>query len=512
MILQHLKDLINNGLLDFESLSHFAREILLLESLHLEKLEPQLKALYASDGRGRKPKDPVKMLSALVLMNLQGEVSFSKWVKTTRTHLVMASLCGFTPEETPGVGTYYDFLDRLEDGPWKKRCVHDIRPSQLEAGPHLRNLKAEKFDEDQEGHKSAQLVEILLNQVEQPNPDDLQNRLQSYFHEIALEPSIKKGLIEPQKLDITGDGSTVVSGAAENGKPACECRKNQIYKCDCPKFYSDRTAQWGYDSYRKVFFFGHRFYQLCSSTNGHDLPLSITIEAANQSDYTLSLKTLDRFLKSCPEFQIHSCTLDAGHDSLAHYKYLQKKGILPVIALNPRTKPQAADKPLSQKGIPLCPAGVEMTFHARNKHQHRQIYHCPAKKKARAKGKSEGSQWTVVTELEKCPWGVLCQPESRLGPLVSISANENPRLFPLIGRGSGQYRKLMNLRSGVERSNAMKKTVYKLQESQFKRSSRFLIKLYLISMIEHATAWLGEDKKTTSLTEKEMLKALLKPG
>ena len=124
-----------------------------------------------------------------------------------------------------------------------------------------------------------------------------------------------------------------------------------------------------------------------------------------------------------------------------------------------------------------------MTYHGRNKHQHRQVYHCPVKKKAR-----DGQGWTIRTELERCPLGVLCQPDSRLGPLVSLSERDNPRLFPAIRRHSAEYRRLMNLRSGVERSNAMKKTVYKLEQTQFKRSSHFLIKLYLIAMIEHATA------------------------
>ena len=499
MIVHHLKE---HGI-TFEQLLPFAKEILLLESLKLATLEPQLKALYAQDGRGRKPKEPLKMLQSLLLMNLQGEVSFTRWVRTTRTNPLMAVLSGFSPQDTPGVGTYYDFLNRLEDGPFKPQCKHYLRPSQRESGKHLRDVKAEKLDSDKEINRTAQLVETLLKQVEQPNPDDLQNRLQSYLKEIALHPSIEKGLIDPKCLDITGDGSTVVSGSAENGKPACQCRQNKIYKCPCPKYYSDRTAQWGYDSYRKVYYFGHRFYQLCTSTSGHDLPLSITIEPANQSDYTLSVKTLDRFLKSSPDFKINRCTLDAGHDSMAHYEYLEAKTILPVIALNPRTKVESVDRTLSNKGIPLCPAGIEMTYHGRDKHKRKHVYHCPAKKKAR-----NGDSWTVVTDIKRCPLGVLCQPDSRLGPLVSVSEADNPRVFPAIRRHSKEYTRLMNLRSGVERSNAMKKTVYKLEGSQFKRSSRFLIKLYLIAMIEHATAWLSEDKKTTGFSEKELLKAL----
>ena len=190
MILHHIKHFISKNEKNCEQLAPFAQEILILESLQLHKLNPQLKALYANDGRGRKPIEPLSMLQSLMMMILQGEVSFTKWVKTTRTNPLIALLCGFSPEHTPGVGTYYDFLNRLEDGPFKKYCQHDKRASQLEAGKHLRNVKAERLDEDKEVNQTAQLVELLLKQVEQPNPDDLQNRLQSYLKEIALTPSV----------------------------------------------------------------------------------------------------------------------------------------------------------------------------------------------------------------------------------------------------------------------------------------------------------------------------------
>ena len=53
----------------------------------------------------------------------------------------------------------------------------------------------------------------------------------------------------------------------------------------------------------------------------------------------------------------------------------------------------------------------------------------------------------------------------------------------------------MNLRSGCERSNSQKKEVYGLGGRPCRSDTHFLVRLYLVSIIEHAKAWLAEDRK-----------------
>jgi hypothetical protein len=53
----------------------------------------------------------------------------------------------------------------------------------------------------------------------------------------------------------------------------------------------------------------------------------------------------------------------------------------------------------------------------------------------------------------------------------------------------------MNLRSGCERSNSAKKEVYGLGDRPCRSDTHFLVRLYLVSIIEHAKAWLAEDRK-----------------
>ena len=83
-----------------------------------------------------------------------------------------------------------------------------------------------------------------------------------------------------------------------------------------------------------------------------------------------------------------------------------------------------------------------------------------------------------------------------MGPAVYVKSTDDPRLYPPIPRGSREYKKLMNLRSGNERSNSQKKEVYGLGNRISRSDTHFLVRLYLVSIIEHAKAWLAEDRKS----------------
>lgn len=45
------------------------------------------------------------------------------------------------------------------------------------------------------------------------------------------------------------DGTSARTGASCYGKLICACRKNRIFKCNCPRKFSDPDASWGWNSY-----------------------------------------------------------------------------------------------------------------------------------------------------------------------------------------------------------------------------------------------------------------------
>src|SRR5690625_3836905 len=99
-----------------------------------------LKNQYSTDPRGRKPRNPCDMLRSYLLMHKLQYTSIDKWVHALKTVPLFAVLSGFEPDSVPGVGTFYDFLNRL----W-------LAPS-----PHLSKAKKKKVKKPRKKGKKNQ--------------------------------------------------------------------------------------------------------------------------------------------------------------------------------------------------------------------------------------------------------------------------------------------------------------------------------------------------------------------
>ena len=92
---------------------------LLLYRIDLDCVSDDLKQLYAPSHRGRPPFDATAMLRAILLMSILRYHSIDKFADELRRQPRLAIIAGFTAFATPAVGTFYLFVDRLEDGPYK---------------------------------------------------------------------------------------------------------------------------------------------------------------------------------------------------------------------------------------------------------------------------------------------------------------------------------------------------------------------------------------------------------
>ncbi|MEW5804947.1 MAG: hypothetical protein AB1847_22915 [bacterium] len=318
-------------------------------------------------------------------------------------------------------------------------------------------------------------MQELLPQTEQPRPDDFRKILEDLLIQVGVIPSIEQGLItDLEHLIVSGDGSILATAASSHGKPTCSCRSESIYDCQHDRIYSSPTATWCYDAYRDCFLFGDRYYHLITHQNGHDFPLMTIMPGGNESDYTLSIKDFDRFLKAGREnnlkMHIDMFCGDGHHDSYAHYEYFAAKQVIPIIPLAQKSKKVIPHLPETQKartdspakvqadspakaqadsdaktqpdspvrldtdGTPLCPAGVKMRHHAYDKKKQTHIYNCPAKRNTHRDGKC-----SYITHLEECPRKQDCAPDSPIGPLVYIKSDADPRLYPPILRESKKF-------------------------------------------------------------------------
>jgi hypothetical protein len=433
--------------------------------------------------------------------------SLPQWAHDLRTHPRLAQIAGFTPFQTPAVGTFYAFIDRLEDGPYAPPCAHRVRLSRLRKGRPRRHLKQEQAqrhaaqarDATQADTVSERLAQELLAAADQPRPHELLTRLEDLLFTCGVLPSAQRGLLgNLQALVLCGDGATLPTGASPHGHPTCACRAQGIFRCEHERFYTDATATWGYDAYRDTFFFGHHYFQHCVVTPDHTLPVHIGIAPAHVTDFTMGPTSLDRFLKICTAHAlpvtIRAVVYDSGLDAHGVYQFVQAKTIAPIIALNPRRgvhpTPTGTATQVNDHGIPLCPAGLPMRRHSYGPGGRRIYYNCPIKRPTRRAGRL---QW--IAYQEECPRRVLCQPHTRMGPVVYIRTTEDPRLYPPIPRDSPTFKALMAQRTGCERSNSFKKVASRLGERPCRSATQFLVRLYLVSLLEHACAWLAEDRK-----------------
>lgn len=498
------------------------REFLIMASLNLDPAIKILESVYSPVHR-RPARDSVCMLRFLLLMTLFKVASITQWIKQVRSVFFLAVLAGFSPEDIPGVGTCYDFMRRIINGPYQKPCPHIVRRSQGNTGQHRRNIKSEKEarkqaqKDDQNPHQSQseKLVQELLPQADQPRADDFRKILEDLLIQIGVIPSIEQGLITGlEHLIVSGDGSILESGASAHGKPTCSCRSQGIYDCQHDRIYLSPTATWCYDAYRDCFLFGDRYYHLVVHQNGHDFPLMTIMPGGNESDYTLSIKDFDRFLKAAREnnlkMHIDLFCGDGHHDSYAHYEYFAAKQVIPIIPLaqKPKSKKVTPHLPETQTdspakaqaespvrldidGTPLCPAGAKMRHHSYDKKKRTHIYNCPAKRNTHRNGKC-----LYVTHLEECPRKQDCAPDTPIGPLVYIKSNTDPRLYPPILRESKRFKDLMKQRTATERCNYLNDT-YHLDKS-CRNADYGLIRLNLVNIVEHAVIRYLEAMKRSS--------------
>jgi hypothetical protein len=441
----------------------------------------------------------------MTLLRVKGVTA---WVKRTKQEPFLSVLIGSEPGLVPGIGTYYDFMKRIIDGPWRKPCEREeqVKRSDYNAQPHKRNLKNEKQvqknDFDPNHSQSEKLAAKLLANTQEPRTKNFYQILEDLNIQLGLIPSIQQGLINDLKaLVVSGDGSILETAASSSGKSTCNCRAQGIYKCDHDRYYTSPTAKWCYDHVHDTFIFGDRYYHLVTTQQGHDYPLLTHMPGGNESDYTLSLTSFDRLEKALRENDLNIAIAafigDGHHDSYAHYRYFGEKNVLPIIPLSkPSQKayPHLSDDSdirLDMDGVPLCPSGIRMRHHCYDNKKNKHVYSCPAKRNTHRDGKSE-----YVFHEDECPGQQNCDPQSSLGPLVYIKSSTDPRLFPPLPRTSPKFQELMNQRSASERCNFINDSY--CVEGASRNADYSLIRLTLANIAHHSVVRYEELKKKRS--------------
>ncbi len=233
------------------------REIYLrFRELDLSAVDRIMQDQYSN--RGPEPRPPSCMLRSLLLMIVMNVVSITHWVEYLHTSKFFAILSGFQPWDIPGVGTFYDFIDRLWNLASPNFSSHVKPPVRKKVKkPKGKGQKAASIEKE----SVAELI-ARLSQVTFSVDKEAYGLLFQIFRTCFLDESIRLGKVNPHKLHIAGDGTPVVTAARFRSHHTCDCWKKGIFDCDCNRYFPQPDCSVGWDSSRDCWYFGYDLYLL----------------------------------------------------------------------------------------------------------------------------------------------------------------------------------------------------------------------------------------------------------
>ena len=200
--------------------------------LDLDRLKKLILPHYSYTGRPAV--NQPEIFRTLVLTSHYKE-SISSFVARLKADDVLAIACGFRPGSIPGIGSLYDLFNQL----WLEHA-----PTKVLREPYRENsrkLKAnEKLPPDSPDTVADLVNQVLGGETFTNGPERL---LQKVLSECAVKPSAKLNLLgDTQKLTLAGDGAPLETGANPFGKKICQCKQQGLYRCSCPRYYTDSKA------------------------------------------------------------------------------------------------------------------------------------------------------------------------------------------------------------------------------------------------------------------------------
>ena len=296
-------------------------------NLDLSYIDEKLKSKYSIFGP--RPRTPSCMHRSYLLSLDFKVTSLTDWSAQLKINPLYAVLSGFEVDDTPGVGTFYDFINRLWDSEDDNLSsyIHPFKTSVKE--PRKKGAKAKSVEKI----TVAQLLQELENTAFSIDDQSYASLFDIYNTEF-LQKSISKGLIHPDSFSLAGDGTPVVTSARERKHRVCDCASKGIRECSCDRYFSQPDCDIGWDSSRGCFYHGYDLYMLVASDSESDLPVFPFLNPASRHDSHGFLHSFFRMKSFLPELNVTKLLLDCSHDAMPIYKYCKRKGITPFIDLN----------------------------------------------------------------------------------------------------------------------------------------------------------------------------------
>ena len=474
-ISQAVESLNPSQLKKFSSMSDSLNK---LTSMNLDPVGQFLAPYYSNTGRPAI--NQPQILRSFILMLDRGFTSLTNWIAELASDDLLAILIGCAPDSLPPLGSYFDFINRLwlQNPSYQKSGRKDLFPENKNKKPSSKPGKGKKLPNRHPGITKKVAAYSKSGRV---FPFHYEKLLQQLFSLIAVVPSMELGLI-PASYTVSGDGTCVHSHANPYGHKVCNCQQNGIYNCTCDRHYSDPDASWGWDSDLNSYFFGHTLYMLSCHNEDYqlDLPLHIRFLDARRHDSISGIVSLTEFRHLNPGITIQNLCFDSANDNYPTYEFCKEWGIQPFIDLNDKTGPSPslpASLSIDKDGTPLCPAGFRMVNWGYDPNRHRRKWRCPS----------------ACGKVDSCPCKDTCS-HSPYGRCIYTKPDWDIRLYTSVPRGTTEYKKIYNNRTGSERVNNRILNDYHLHDMRIHGKKRYSFFAIIAGINIHLDARLKKQK------------------
>lgn len=224
-------------------------------------------------------------------------------------------------------------------------------------------------------------------------------------------------------------------GIIDTDSVAIDSSKVEAYEKSKPRKYlplDGINADWAVKKNtdgKTIAWFGYKLHIATDTKSELPIALEVTPASVNDSSVALSIiKQVKENVLNQPRYYL----MDSGYDNIDIYtsvKYDHKAQA--IIPLNHR----GAKEPKTGfdfDGTPICSAGYRMIYWGHDKNSNK--FRCPH-----------------ILGKCNCPYGSAWCSESNYGMVIKTRVKDDPRQFSLPHRGSENWCKLYNKRTGVER-------------------------------------------------------------
>lgn len=439
---------------------------------------------------GFSPEDLIRCFIAMVLC---GITSPTDWVCDYLKDKsgFYAIISGFSPSDIPSVGCLYDFMRRILNIPYFCKKNHIRQKKKRLTKSEKEQLKEDKKKVTKRHVKIVAKLSLRFSRIVEKKEKIFVPDAEKMVNDIiklcciseCISESQKRKLINNKNLNIAGDGSKISTHSKRYGKKICKCSS---CNCDCFRFYNDKDASIGYDSYHDTFIFGYNFYQISSFSfsNNFELPIYLMMATGKRHDAPLGMFAMHR-VTQVMGYKVSNACFDAAHDATEFYmlaqEYWNTNFFIPLNTTNAGNLTNLPMAYINSEGIPHCQAGHEMIYYGYCKDRDRIKFRCPIR--ASKKGKS------LI-----CDFIDYCSPSS-YGRVVYTHPKDNPRLYPTIPRNSQKWQDIYDKRTSVERVFKREKNDFKLASFKTRCKERYLFYALLTAIAIHVDAWLRQDRE-----------------